>query len=293
MKIYENISNILDRLNINNIFFNDIDCWEHFKKDKVIYNKLWLAEIQNIDCGPIGTIPKKYPIVVKPIINLYGMSRSFKICHNENEYNNYQKDGCFWTPFFSGDNFNYDIIFDKGKIVYYNTLISKPSVNGTFDYHTLDNTIKLSNKNILLLQKYFMDYTGPMNIEIIQNNIIEGHLRLNGDCYIYDDNFFINLSNLIKGNKYKFIELKKQIYMFPYFVSYKFNKNFLSKDEIEIILRENNCLVINWDNINSNYQRNDLRRLLMYITDDYDNGIIIRKKINNNLLLREKLYPYI
>lgn len=293
MNYHENISDKLNRLNINNILFNDIDCWNYYKKEKIIYNKLWLTEEQSIPCGPIGTQPKDYPIIVKPIINLYGMSRSFKICYNEKEYNNYQKDGCFWTPYFSGDNYNYDIIFDKGKIVYYNVLLSKPSINGTFDYHVLNNGIKLSNKNRILLEEKFNDYSGPMNVEVIDNNIIEGHLRLNGDCYIYDDNFFINLSNLIKGERYQFKKIESKIFLFPYFVNYTFDNKFLCKEEIEKILYRNNCYEVNWDNINSNYQRNDLRRLLMYVTNNYEIGIEIRKQINKNLLIREKIFPYI
>lgn len=293
MNIHENICDRLNRLNIDNILFNDINCWEYFKKEKIIYNKLWLTEIQGIPCGPIGTQPNKYPIIVKPIINLYGMSRSFKICNNQEEYDNYQKDGCFWTPYFEGDNYNFDLIFDKGKIIYYNVFISKPSVNGTFDCHYLNNSIKLSDKNKFLLEKYFCNYSGPMNIEVIRDNIIEGHLRLNGDCYIYDDDFFKNLSSLLKQEKYSFESIHKNIYLFPYFVNYTFDNKFLNRTEIEKILIDNNSFEVNWDNIDSNYQRNDLRRLLMYVCDSYKNGLEIRKKIKINLTNREKIFPYI
>ena len=33
----------------------------------------------------MGVYPIKYPIVFKPIINLYGMSRGFMIINNEKE----------------------------------------------------------------------------------------------------------------------------------------------------------------------------------------------------------------
>jgi hypothetical protein len=293
MKYHESLPNKLNRLNIKNILYNDIDCWNYYKKEKQIYNKLWLAEIQGIECGPIGTIPNKYPIVIKPIINLYGMSRSFKICYNIDEYMNYQKDGCFWTPYFSGYNYNYDIIFDKGKIIFYTVLISKPSVNGTFDYHVYSPDEEMSYNITLLLETYFNEYSGPMNIEVISNNIIEGHLRLNGDSYIYNDEFFINLSRLIDKKSYNLNVSKKIIYLFPYFVNSYFDLKFLDKKEVEEILFKKNCNLVYWDNIKSNYQRDDLCRLLMYITNNYNDGINIRKEINNNLIIREKIYPYI
>lgn len=293
MNYHENLPDRLFRLNIENILCNDIECWNFHKKHKKLYNKLWLAEIQNIECGPIGTIPNNFPIIVKPIINLYGMSRSFKICNNLHEYLNYQKDGCFWTPYFKGDNYNYDIIFDKGKILTYYTLISKPAINGTFSFHKYSPNEKLSTDIIKLLEMYFDKYSGPMNIEVIDNNIIEGHLRLNGDCYIYNDDFLYNLSKLINQEIYNLNVNDSVIYLFPFFVNSNFNLKFLDKEEIEDILLKNKCDLINWDNIKSNYQRSDLCRLCMYITNNYESGIKIRNEITQNLILREKIYPYI
>ena len=52
-----------------------------------------------------------------------------------------------------------------------------------------------------------------MNIEIINDTIIEGHLRLNGDYYIYDDNFLKNLSKLIDKKDYNLKVKKKILYI--------------------------------------------------------------------------------
>ena len=46
-----------------------------FPKYHNIYNKLWLSEIQGVPCGPMGVQPGAYPVIMKPIINLFGMSR--------------------------------------------------------------------------------------------------------------------------------------------------------------------------------------------------------------------------
>ena len=101
---------------------------------------------QEIDCGPIGTDVNKYPIIIKPIINLYGFSRGFKIIKNEEEYLSNQIDGFFWMPYLNGKNFTIDIVLEKGKIINYFCLESKPSINGTFEYHVYRPNYKLSNK---------------------------------------------------------------------------------------------------------------------------------------------------
>ena len=72
MYYYQDINELCHKLNINNIITNDIDAWSHHKNFRKIYNKLWLVEIQNVECAPIGIEPSTstYPIIIKPIINL-------------------------------------------------------------------------------------------------------------------------------------------------------------------------------------------------------------------------------
>ena len=67
MQYYEDLNDRLDRLEIENIITNDIDTWESYKFHKRMYNKLWLVEEQGIPCGPIGTTPTSFPIIIKPI----------------------------------------------------------------------------------------------------------------------------------------------------------------------------------------------------------------------------------
>ena len=66
--------------------------------------------------------------------------------------------------------------------------------------------------------------------------------------------------------------------------------NSLNKDEIEQLLLENKIKNIRWDNINSQYQRQDLSRLLMFKTKSLSKGLQVKKLINKNLYLRKKVY---
>ena len=293
MEYYQDINQKCHELKINNIISNDIDAWTFHKNYRKIYNKLWLVEKQNVECAPIGVEPTTYPIVIKPIINLYGMSRGFIKINNRQEYYKNQSDGCFWMPFIKGKLYTVDLILYKGKIVNYYCLESKPSLSGTFEYHVYRPKYKLTPDIINLIESNFEGYSGPMNIEIINNIIIEGHLRLNGDYYIYNDKFLKNLSNLIANKEYQLKVKKKKFYLFPYFVESNFNLNILNKEEIEEILQELNVKNIRWDNIKSLYQRDDLTRLLMFKVNKMNIGYEIKKNIRKNLFLRNKMYDFI
>ena len=292
MQYYENLFEICNELNIKNIICSDITAWNKNKVHRKIYNKLWLIEEQGVECAPIGVIPKKYPIIIKPIINLYGMSRGFKKIENNTEYFKNQNDGCFWMPYLDGKIYTVDVILDKGKIVGYYCLESKPESLGTFEYHVYRPNYILSTKLKNLIEKNFTGYSGPMNIEIINDIIIEGHLRLNGDLYIYDKNFIKNLSNLIDNKKYELKVKRKKFYLIPYFVDSKFNFSIINKKEIEEILKDNNVFNIRWDNIKSLYQRKYLTRLLMFKVDKLMTGNQIKKEINKNFFLRNKIFSF-
>ena len=290
MEEHECISTRLKKLKIKNIVTNDINAWKTFKIEKKIYNKLWLCELQNIGCGPMGTIPNIFPVIIKPIINLYGMSRGFKIIYSLEEYLENQIDGFFWMPYFQGNNYTLDVIFDKGKIITSYCLQSFPSINGTFKYHKYIPDYKLSEKNINLLQDNFKIYSGYMNIEIINNNIIEGHLRPNGDSYFYSNDFLVNISNLINNNLYSFNKDKDIFYLFPYFVNANFNKSLINQNEIEKILISNNVYNIDWFDIESLYQRKELQRLFMYKADSLEKGLKIKKLVTNYFFIKEKIF---
>ena len=203
MLIYEDLDTQVDKLKLKNIITNDYCAWKFYKDYHHIYNKLWICESQNIKCGPNGIDPIEYPIIIKPIINLLGMSRGFRIIKNETEYNLYMKDGFFWMKYFENEHFNIDLIILKGKIKFYSCLKSYPYSQGTFNYHESIPNFKLPENIKKWIYKYFSRYTGCLNLEIIDNNIIEAHLRLNGDYFLYDYKFTKELDKLFNKQKWE------------------------------------------------------------------------------------------
>ena len=269
--MYENINKQCKNLDIKSVISNDIEAWNKYKSYHHIYNKLWIAESQDIQCGPMGIKPKKYPIIFKPIINLYGMSRSFKIISKEEEYFKYLKDGLFWMEYLDGNQYNVDLIILNGEIKYYTALESVPFTEGTFKYHKALPNYSINSKIIYWINNHFKNYTGCLNIEIIDNKIIEVHLRLNGDYYLYDEEFTKELDNLYNNNSWNYSKKIKKKYLIPVFVNKNIGK--IDYNLIIQILENYNCDNIHFDNINSNYQKETLSRLLMFECKNLKNGL--------------------
>lgn len=54
----------------------DEDCWKLYPNQRLLFNKLWIAEMLGHHCGPCGvTVDKDGLYMVRPIYNLDGMSR--------------------------------------------------------------------------------------------------------------------------------------------------------------------------------------------------------------------------
>ena len=50
-------------------------------------NSMYICKYQNIPYAPVPITPKKFPVVVKPIINLYGMGIDSIKIHEKNTIN--------------------------------------------------------------------------------------------------------------------------------------------------------------------------------------------------------------
>lgn len=267
---------------------NDISAWIKFNEHNFIYNKLRLSDIQNINCAPIPCIPEKFPIIVKPIINLYGMSKGTLIINNLEEYFEcLSKDnvtGYFWQSFLEGKQNNIDIIMKDGKIVKYYPLESKPGPEGTFKYHSYSKDFILSTKIIKLIEDILDDYTGFLNIEVIDDKIIECHLRLNGDSFIYGEKHFENFFNLIENKPYNLdLDVEKNT-MFPIFVNNNFNTEKYKK--IQNYLEQNKSYFIEYkcEKINSLFQAKNFKRCFYFIIDNFKKGLLIQNYIYKNFI---------
>jgi len=251
---------------------NDIASWIKYTEYNFIYDKLSLAQLQNLDCAPLPIIPAIFPVIVKPIINLYGMSRGFKKINNYEEFILIKDNGYFWEKYLDGDQYNYDIVIENGKIIDSFCYHSVPLNEGTFLYHQYIEK-KIPPNIVNLIENLMENYTGFMNIELIDGYIIEAHLRLNGDFFIFNETMVDNFINFIKNGLYTFQDIKPMTF-FPIFI-----KN-ISTDYTPVfnILNKWN---INYkiDNIYSETQGDIYKRLLYFICTDHKLGLSIQKEI--------------
>lgn len=248
-----------------NIPTNDKDAYQNIYKYSHMYNKLLLSQLQKLDAAPIGITPIEFPVIIKPIINLYGMSNGFKKINSLEEYKEIIHYGMFWQKYLDGIQYNIDINMKNGKIIQYFCVISEPDKDGMFKFHYYEPNYILSKKIIKLIQNLLDDYSGFINIEIINEYIIEMHLRLNGDLFLYSEE---NIDDMIKGNLIKV----KSTCFFPIFVNKYFNVNiskFLDNLNIEYDLDGTIC--------------NDSKRLLYFRHDNINEAEIIQNKIYNYL----------
>ena len=175
---------------------NDFEAWKRRENKPYlwIYNKLQIAQSQHLCCAPIGVKPlaDNFPVIVKPIINLYGMGYHAYRFDNLDEYKRDVRKilslpGMFWSPFFKGKHISVDVLLQNGKIKWYCAFQghNKYSTMGAFDYWESLPKYKISLYIRKWIKKHLSCYTGCINLELIGKYIIEGHLRM-GDLNQFD-----------------------------------------------------------------------------------------------------------
>lgn len=220
---------------------NDFKVWENIVNSKLksnlwVYNKLQIALSQNIECGPLGIYPQsnQYPVLLKPIINLYGMGKDAIVAHNLEEYRHLSKtkSGLFWMKFLTGPHHSIDIACERGTPKFVCTFLGiKGKQLGTFDRWETIPKYTLPKELEEWITKNLKDYTGWINLETIGNKIIECHLRIGDinqvDLYHYLVNprkslIFPEIINFQKTGTWSSI-LKEyrvpKIFLIPVFIS--------------------------------------------------------------------------
>lgn len=213
---------------------NDLDAWMMYPNHRWVYNKVMLCEYQNIDHAPMPIKPKKYPVILKPIINLYGMGLNIKKINNEKDFNDSWYSNNFWMEFLEGEHLSWDMIILKGKIVYHTCFIghNDDTVLGKFDYwESVDRNIIPIIKR--LIEEHFETYSGCLNVETINNKMIECHLRM-GDIDIFPTlDILKGIIATYKNKEYKWDIKCGKIYFYPIWTQskeddeYKFAKKYI------------------------------------------------------------------
>src|ERR1700733_12403186 len=162
-----------------NVPTEDSDAWQWYPAHRWIYNKLAVALSQQLDAGPHGTSPGRFPVFSKPIVNLKGMGIGGRVLHSPADCDRYYTAGHFWMTLLDGRHVSSDIAVAAGEPRWWRHVTGKPAAEGTFDYWTVhaEPDAGIEDYCGAWLRKYLAGYTGMVNLETIDGKIIEAHLR--------------------------------------------------------------------------------------------------------------------
>jgi hypothetical protein len=164
-----------------NVFIptDDADAYRWNAAHRGVYNKLFVAESQGLECAPHGVEPTHYPVFSKPIVNIEGMGVGSRALRNHDEYRRHFHPGNMWMTLLTGRHISSDFAVIDGDVrwVRHSIGISRPG--GTFDYWTIEaeHLPALEEYCAAWIQAHLRGYSGMMNVETIGGKIIEVHLR--------------------------------------------------------------------------------------------------------------------
>lgn len=316
--------------------FNDNEVFElsrkgisNYSKNIKAYNKLWISVSQEIYCSKVSDDvsldfvedtnldltscpdrPCTFPIIIKPIVNLVGMSKNVYKVHNIQEFSetlSFIKEGgnnlndFFWQKYIDGEHLSIDFILIEGVIQWHYAFRAHKDLEkiGTFEYWEGVIDSKPNKYVTSWIHTHFPSYTGVINVETIDNIIIEAHLRM-GDIN------HIDLLLLSEGKLSligpSIIELYSkstwtldsralrkacpEIYIITLFEKREKITRALEEEQIYEICEDYGIKVIQKD---SRYSSHPVgyERVFGMTTNDLENGLI-GKNLLSEIILREK-----
>ena len=162
-----------------NIPTEDGDAWRWYPEYKWVYDKLAVAETQDLVCAPHGIDPDSFPVFSKPIYNMRGMGAGSGVLRSFKEYRHRQRPGHMWMQLLEGDHVSTDVAVVEGEIQWQRHTVGEPLEGGMFDYWTVLAATRPEIEQYLAtwVRTYMPGYTGMLNFETIGARIIEVHMR--------------------------------------------------------------------------------------------------------------------
>lgn len=290
----------LIKLHQVNIPKNDIEAFKLYPQYNFIYNRFFIAQLQGLEAFPFPIQPSKFPIVMKPYINLKGMGLNSLKINNIDEFDKHKYSSHFWTQYLDGDHYSIDLIINHGKIIYYVIFEGiKGKTFGTFEYweekHFKLEDNKILFKNINLLLNKLPNYTGCLNVESIGNYLIEAHLRLGDIDMKQQDILELIIYNYLDNKKKIYSLLKKinkrnyrKIYLIPVWdkiLDYEdmWNLYQIIEDELEPIVIKNNDIKAYYFDSPYHATPIDNKRWFLLIVNNFKKGIQFRNYLKKKI----------
>ena len=152
-----------------NIPTDDEHAWTWYPRHRWIYDKVAVALSQNLDAGPHGIIPPRFPVFSKPMINLRGMGAGSRVI---------ELDGGLRAPSHGGAHVDdaagrparqLDVAVIAGEPQWWRHVTGRPGPEGTFDYWTIhaEHDAEIEVHCGAWIRRHLSDYSGMLNFETI------------------------------------------------------------------------------------------------------------------------------
>lgn len=188
---------------------DDPDCWLWYPEHRWVYDKLKVAETQGLACGPHGTMPDRFPVFSKPMVNLRGMGIGSRRMDSPRAMAGHYAPGHMWMDYLTGPHVSTDCAVEKGEIRWSRHATGIPWTDGMFKYWTI-HAHKQPDLETYLSEwvgRHMSTYTGMMNFETIGGRIIEVHLRFADQwCDLYGQGWVEALVGLYETGRWSFAD---------------------------------------------------------------------------------------
>ncbi len=269
----------------------DSDIWDKNEKLRFIYNKLYLCSIQKIPHAIFPIVPKSYPVVIKPIANLYEISSGAKKIDDSEDFADYHGYLGMWMQFIEGEHYQYNILIKNGKLVYVMKWVcSQRSSFNDKRWHTTDPI--LPEFIHAYITRQFDDYTGCLTINTIGDTMIEISAKLGMMKYVLNlNNEFREAIELIKKTHLRNMTYPI-IYIFNIWLAFKYDPNdvekIVNKEDMAALSQSTTTSVIyDIHNLNSMRSKN---KIVSFITMDEKLGEDISQRVKKRLKKLKKEY---
>lgn len=206
----------------------DYQAYSKYPHHRKWFNKLWLSETLGYYCGPSGIFPYKAGwYIVRPIMNLSGMSVGAERKYIEEKDVTKVKPGYFWCEWFEGN--QYSVTFEKVGNAWLQTSCWKGDRN-IDELYKFKKWTRYDHK-IFRLPEIFDDLLDLdlINVEFIDDRPIEVHLRSSPDP---DCNEFIPIW---EGEQY--LVDKYEVMGYSYTESYDSADSFLKTPRLGFMIK--------------------------------------------------------
>lgn len=185
--------------------YSDSQSWyQVHNEDAWIFDKLILSRRMGYICGPHGIdVPKPGRYIVRPVVNIEGMSRKARFIEIEKHTDDLLEPGEFWCEVFTGRHLSVDYI--KGNQVLCVEGLRDPNdpIWKWSKWVRTDDQIEYPSIMKSLRRSY-----PYVNVEMIGGRVIEIHLRLNPNWESYDGDEIIPVFDdcVEPLNGYRYVE---------------------------------------------------------------------------------------